>query len=374
MRTIWHVYHSTRGCAGDYIHALVLASEQGGGRCRAFVSARYVFNTPHVVRLFFPVTERIKNRGGRFRLGRGVELATGYGLILVWALFARPVINLNLTDSLWVTYAFFRLCKLARLKTAVTCHDVIEHSGELPERRRRILQGADKLIVHSAAAARMLAATIAPEPGRVARYPFPSASSRPILREPERTQAEREVGELTGGRRTFLLIGYVRPDKGAGLLSEAWRLLCQAGPPEAQLLIVGQWDKACLGLKEKFAGLPNVTIQDRRVSDEEFIVLIRSAYYVMLPYGNYAHSGVLFTCANEAAPVILSDVELFADLIPGYGFRFKQGDAADLARVMRQALGAPEAARRQASAQLTALVQAIAAELPGRLRACFSAL
>ena len=374
MNTIWYIYHSTRGCAGDYVQALMRSSEGAGIPCRAFVSAGYLFKTPHAVRLFFPITDRIRNRGKRLRSFRGVELAAGYGVILLGALFARPVINIILTDSFWVTYAFFRLCKLLRLKAAVTCLDVIEHSGELPPRRRKILEGADKLIVHSAAAARMLTSTVAPRPGRVFLYPFPSASSRQVLQEPDWTEALKETARLFDGKRTFLFIGYVRPDKGAETLCDAWVRLNQSEVPDTQLLIVGQWDKECLALKEKFAGMPNVEIMDRRVSDEEFIALIRSAYYVLLPYKNYAHSGVLFTCANEAAPVIISDIELFTDLIPGYTFTFRQGDPEDLARVMGKALRAPEEQRQQSSARLRSLIAAINAELPAKLKECYSAL
>jgi glycosyltransferase involved in cell wall biosynthesis len=320
---------------------LLQASRQAGLRCRAFVSAAYRYPRKDVTRSFFWLTDRKPGRTGAIKLLRGMELLFAYLWIALAAAFRRPRIQLHYTDNLPMTWWFYRLCRLARLEVWVTCHDVDAPGQPLPRRRRAILAGADRLVLHSQGARQALARHFGPEvQERIVRYPFPFASYDAIL-DAGRSQQAREVLDslLAGGpRRYFLFTGVLRKRKGLVTLLDAWEH-CDLSP-DATLVIAGKWS-FCIdeALKARVADTPNCKLLPRFLTNEEFTHFVSNAWYLVLPYLDYAHSSVLVSAARHGAAAIVSDITLFDEYLPGYEMTFPAGDANALARLLTRAAG-----------------------------------
>jgi glycosyltransferase involved in cell wall biosynthesis len=340
--TTWHVYYATRGCAGAYIHALLEASRQASLPARAFVSAAYRYPRRNVSRVFFWLTDWRPGKARVWKLLRGVELLLGYVLIALAAAIRRPRIQLHYTDNLPMTWWFYRLCRLARLEVWVTCHDVSQPGEPLKKHRRRILASADKLVIHSRGAQTSLEHHLGKEvAGRIVRYPFPFASYDAILSARRTRAASRTLEQLLGDgpRRYFLFAGVLRKRKGLEDLLDAWDRCDLAG--KATLVLAGKWS-FCVdqALKDRAARTPNCRLLDRFLTNEEFTTFVSRAWYLVLPYQDYAHSSVLISAARHGAAAIVSDIELFREYLGDYEMMFPAGDVQALARKLQEAAGA----------------------------------
>ncbi|MCK4761326.1 MAG: glycosyltransferase [Candidatus Aminicenantes bacterium] len=338
-KKIWYVYYGTRGTAGAYIHSLQEKCLKNNLDSTAFVSSKYRFKTKKMRKIFFPITERTEKRNFLIKAVRYFELACGYGCLFWGAVICRPVINLSLTDDLGLTYYFFRLLKLFKLKVYITCHDVVSHHKGITKRRLKMYEDAEKLIVHSSYAFSALAEIVGAEnKKKIFKFPFPSASFREILSPQRMEQAEKRLANLVGKEKDyFLFIGIVRRSKGIDTLAQAWAK-CSARDT-GKLVVAGKWSGAAVDLKAAVKALPNCILIDRYLEDEEYTYLIKNARFVLLPYRDYSHSAVLFSCAWSQGAVIISDIEMFKELLPGYGLTFPGGESDLLAELIDKTQG-----------------------------------
>ena len=365
MKSIWYIYHSTRGSAGAYMHRLLLASQEAGLKSIAFVSTQYKFDSPGAIRFFFPFTENTEKRNLLINIIRALEYTVNLGFIWLGASLLRPIIHLQLTESTLPTYIFFRLCRLTRLKIVTTCHDVIEHSGEVPYRRKNILINSHLLVVHNHNAESVLTGLLPETRNRIFIYPFPFADAKPILTEAGMTSAEQKLKVLTDGRKWLLFTGYVRESKGIALLYEAWK---RGGFSEdTALMIAGKWQAGLQDLKEELKDCRNTFILDRRLTDEELHYCISNSFFVVYPYLNYSHSGIFYSCVYSGGVPLLSDIELFGEMAPEYPFTFRSGDIADLVLSLHKCLRTTVEERDEARNYLLKRIEKGMGTIPFRL-------
>lgn len=336
-KKIWHVYYGTRGSAGAYIDRLQKAVINSGFKSSAFVSSKYRFKTPGICKFFFPLTDRTEKRNSLIIALRYLELAFGYKILFLRAVFTRPIVNLNLIDDLALTFYFFRLLKTFGIKVVITCHDVLSHHQGLTRQRSFMFDKADKLIVHSSYAADILAGIVGEKNReKIIRYPFPSSPYEEILSLSRMADVRKTMAELIG--RTgdyFLFIGIIRKSKGIETLAEAWKM--SKTKSTGKLVVAGKWSSRAVHLKDTVKALPNCVFIDKYLNDEEFIYLIKNAKFIILPYKDYAHSAVLFACAHNRGAVICSDAELFSDILPGYTLTFLREESKELAALIDRA-------------------------------------
>lgn len=333
---LWHIYYGTRGSAGSYIDCLQKATLQRGFDSIAYVSSRYRFKTPGIKKFFFPITEKTEKRNFFLKVLRYVELAGAYKWLAFKALFFRPVVNLSLIDDLGITYFFFRTLKFFGLKVFVTCHDVLSHHRGETTRRNRMYSLADKLIVHSSYARDELARLLGGQEEKIVRIPFPSSPFTEILSRNKLIEARESLTPLVGeSGRYFLFIGIVRSSKGIDTLLDAWEQF--KGPGDFKLVVAGKWTPATAPLKQKLSSMSDCILIDRYLNDEEFVHLIENAGFTILPYREYSHSAVLYACAWNRGAVIISDIDLFKDILPEYDLVFPRNDSGELAKILQRA-------------------------------------
>jgi glycosyltransferase involved in cell wall biosynthesis len=331
----WHVYFGTRGTAGAYIDKLLKTYRRYGGRATAFVSRAYIFPTPGVVRLFFPLTDRTEKRNVFIRGFRWVELLAAYSIILGGAMVSRPIMNVHLTQDIRLTYVFIRCLFWLGLRIRFTCHDVLGLHGDSKWRRRKLYSGADRLIVHSAYAHRILSRIMPGAEAKILRFPFPFSSFTGIFSSGTLDRVQKRM-EKDAGLDYFLFIGIVRLSRGIVTLLEAWGKF--RGNHRSKLVLAGKWNRRALSLKPKAAKLANCLIIDRYLSDAEFVTLIRNARFVVLPYEECYHSSVLFSCAWSHGAVITSDHPVLQEIMGDYDLEFPKNNSSALADMMERCL------------------------------------
>jgi glycosyltransferase involved in cell wall biosynthesis len=342
-KKIWHVYYGSRGTAGSYIDCLQKTALKTNLASSAFVSCRYRFKTKRVFKIFFPLTDRTEKRNFFIKALRYAELAMGYKIVFWAALFRRPIININLIDDLRLTYFFFRLLKFFKIKVFVTCHDVLSHHQGLTRKRSNMFDRADKLIVHSSYAHNTLLQLLTgKQHEKILRFPFPASPLDEILSPQRMSIARHKIDNLIGkNTRYFLFIGVVRQSKGIDTLLDAWEM--SQARSTSKLVIAGKWNAPVLYLKKKAAEIPNCLALDYYLTDEEYVYLIRGSKFTVMPYKEYSHSAIFFSCAWNKTAVILSDAQLFTELLPGYDLMFPAGQSERLAGLLDRAAALPEA-------------------------------
>ena len=334
MSKVWHIYYATRGTAGAYIDALLNASKAAGVDARAFVSCNYRYRNGKIYKFFFPITDFSEKRNRLIILLRGLELTAAYIGIFIMAIFARPVVVLHLIDDLYVTCILFKGLKALGLKVRITCHDVSSHYLGMNSLRRDILTQADELIVHNEAAGRTLKEHLGEAISqKISSYPFPFSAYDEIISNEKLMAAENRLREKIGSGY-YLFLGVVRSSKGIETLVNAWQAFNK--DKNEKLVIAGRWTDPAGNIRKLAESDNSTTIIDRYLDDEEFVQLIKDAKFVVLPYLDYAHSSIIISCGNHNGAVVISDIELFTELLPDYKLTFKNSEAEELVKVLNQ--------------------------------------
>ncbi|MBN4072375.1 hypothetical protein JYU03_00480, partial [bacterium AH-315-F03] len=336
MKPIWHIYYATRGTAGAYIDSLMKASLQGGLQVKAYVSRKYAYPTKHCVKCFFPITDFSEKRNGSILLLRALELVAAYFSIAVYATMKRPTINLHLVDDLWITYCLIRYFVFINLQVYVTCHDVRSHYLGKTNLRSKIMNIADKLVVHNKNAKTILQNTIgASDHAKINIYPFPFSSYDEVLDKEKRISSSKTLSRLIPNDKPyFLFLGVVKMQKGTEVLINAWHNsdLSQY----ATLVIAGKWTDPPQSLRDKTKQIRSCIVLDKYLTDEEFVLLIEKSQFVVLPYLNYTHSSILVSCGHHNGAVILSNIELFKEMMPDYPLYFSTENETELISVLKK--------------------------------------
>ncbi|RPD47272.1 glycosyltransferase family 4 protein [Paracnuella aquatica] len=141
-------------------------------------------------------------------------------------------------------------------------------------------------------------------------------------------------------RKHILFFGRLSPYKGIDVLLEAipqvFRQL-----PEEELVIAGKSFEGYVPDPEVVSKYPNnIRVLNRYISNEELVLLISQAKFVVCPYKDATQSGVLMTAYALQTPVIATDVGAFPETIVNNrsGILVPVGDATKLAEAMLQAL------------------------------------
>jgi glycosyltransferase involved in cell wall biosynthesis len=123
----------------------------------------------------------------------------------------------------------------------------------------------------------------------------------------------------------ILFFGRISKYKGLETLLKAYRLLSK--DKIIHLVIAGSGT-----LNEQEFNTSGVIIINDYISPEKLVSLIRHAEFVVTPYTDSTHSGVVMTAYNFRKPVISTDLEGINEVVLNNttGLLFRKGDAEDL--------------------------------------------
>jgi glycosyltransferase involved in cell wall biosynthesis len=185
-----------------------------------------------------------------------------------------------------------------RAGVVLTVHDPESMGGAaevLPDEVRR-WRRADAIIVHSEQARAIVAARVPGVP--VHAVPIDLNVSSSVV---SRAEARSHLG--LGSGPIALVLGFLRPYKGLGLLSSAWQSVAR-GLPEARLMLVGEaYPSEEL---DRLSALDGVELRPGFLPDEEIDFWAAAADVLVMPYDRGSHSGVLHRALAVATPVLAS--------------------------------------------------------------------
>ncbi len=191
---------------------------------------------------------------------------------------------------------------LARLRrragVVLTVHDPESMSGGaevLPDEVRR-WRRADAIIVHSKQARSLVATRVPGVP--VHAVPIDLNFSTAVV---SRAEARAQLG--LGPGPIALVLGFLRPYKGLGLLSSAWPSVAR-DVPEARLMLVGE--AYASEELDRLRALEGVKMRPGFLPDEEIDVWAAAADVLVMPYDRGSHSGVLHRALAVGTPVLAS--------------------------------------------------------------------
>jgi len=134
-------------------------------------------------------------------------------------------------------------------------------------------------------------------PSRVIPHP---ATQAPVFAE-ERTRARKDLG-VAQDERLLLLLGNLRPYKGASELVEAFETLAD---PHLRLLIAGRAKTS--KLRTRFAALakpPRIQVETEWLETERYRRILAASDLVVLPYRDFLNSGVMIDALSAGIPVL----------------------------------------------------------------------
>ena len=243
------------------------------------------------------------------------------------------------------------LAWLLRYRVVVTAHDVESFKDGLSVQAlvMRSYAMADAVVAHNRTSAAEVTGKLNVPAQRIHVVPHGSyvdfAGSPP-----SRSEARRQLG-LTGDGPVVLFFGQIKEVKGLDVLIEAFALLHHQ-VPAARLVIAGRvWKDDFAKYADRIRALGiegSVALHIRYIPDDEVARFYSAADLVALPYRRIYQSGVLLMAMSFGTPVVASDLDAMKEVVVDgdNGYLFRQGHAADLARVLHHALADPQALAR----------------------------
>lgn len=217
-----------------------------------------------------------------------------------------------------------------RWPVVLSIHDVRPHSGEgaWPVRlsQRLAMDWCDHLVLFSEAARRELPQSIRLD--RVTVIPHP---------------AYMHLAEATTATVLpscdLLFLGRVSPYKGLDTLAAAMQLLGRRGQAPS-LVVAGEGPGE---LVRPLAGLANVQVLNRWISDAEVSHLMRSARLLVLPYRDATQSGLVGIAFSHGLPVLATSVGALPEQVQHdhNGWLIPPGDVEALATAIHTCLADP---------------------------------
>lgn len=204
---------------------------------------------------------------------------------------------------------FYRLMKrLTGCRLVFTAHNVLPH--DTGDRHKRyygsFYKMADAIIVHTDITRQELLATfdIPAAKVHVIAHGILQVDYSPDVLEQQR--ASYDAHYQLDGCMVFSALGYQYAYKGVDTLAEVWASTPELRDnPRCKLLLVGKNRGVDLSAAE---GISNVMVDDRLISDEEFIYLLQRTDIYLLPYRRISQSGVLLTAITTSTPVLVTEV------------------------------------------------------------------
>jgi glycosyltransferase involved in cell wall biosynthesis len=203
------------------------------------------------------------------------------------------------------------LVQKAGIAVVWTVHNLVTHDTPTPRLERwfsgRLARLADRLIVHSTAAAEAVVSELGALPGKVAVIPHgPLAPA--YGPSPPRAAARAALG-LAPDVPIALFFGMIRPYKGVPNLLRAWTAL---GPRRggALLLIAGEATDPnhAAEVEQLAAQTPGVRLALRRIGDDEIPTLMAAADLIVLPFEKSLTSGTVRLAQDYGLPFVVSRV------------------------------------------------------------------
>jgi glycosyltransferase involved in cell wall biosynthesis len=316
MRNILiNIYYGTVGNAGLYLKRIndELQYIKLDIDIKSFVNYYFSFKGIEYYKIFFKYSQYMKNRLAR-KFIKYFELIIDYSIIYfkikrISKKYGKIFINYSLNENYIVTFYFLKALKrIKNVKVGITIHDIIPFYNDYPElimkKQKYFIKIADYYIVHNSFSSNYLKYYYAINDKKIYLFRFPIMDLKTIYNIYNKNNEEKNDNKIY-----FVMLGYLRKEKGIDLLIKAWENI-QDEFNNAYLIIAGN-----IPYKQnyQFQKLKNCDIIIKYLSDQEYIELIMKSHYIVLPYKIGTNSGVLSTITSLGKPSITSNIQMFLE-------------------------------------------------------------
>lgn len=246
-------------------------------------------------------------------------------------------------------YVMVRLLqRVFKAQIIFTAHNVLPHQGnehKCEEVFRKAYHTFDRIIVHSQSTKEEIISKFHLDEKKieVIRHGILSFDINDTAYEASKVAFDEKYSILNG-KTVFSALGYQNFYKGTDLLARVW-----AETPElrnsknAVLLIIGKVNAADMDLS-MLDDIENVIVDNRRMSDEEFLYLLRHTSVYLLPYREISQSGAMLTVLPERIPLLMTDVGSLAEplSVAPIGWKMQQAEYSELRNALTYLLSHKE--------------------------------
>lgn len=227
---------------------------------------------------------------------------TSYLRILILTIVKRPqVVHMQWCKIPGWDLLYMKFAKhVMGARIIITAHNLLPHNSGDKYRRGfyRIYRTADGIIVHTQRTKDEMISMFGVEANKihVLRHGVVSLASEPPT---------SEMPDLSD-KFVITSLGEQSRYKGIDLLSEVWATTKELRDDKSiRLVIAGKTREIDLSPLE---GIENVYLREERISNGDFLHLLRSTNVYMLPYRTISQSGALMTAMAENIPMAVTDV------------------------------------------------------------------
>ena len=241
---------------------------------------------------------------------KAVSYILSYAAILWYVLTLRPdVIHVQWYKIPRLDYMFYKVVKaLSKTHIVFTAHNVLPHNtGEkYATIYAKLYRLVDHIIVHTQRSKTEIAEQFGIDQDKihVIRHGLTRLTYDEKKYDEEKAYYARKY--KTDNKLVFASVGEQSPYKGVDIVAEVWATTKELRQNnDCLLLMVGRQKGVDLSQLE---GIENVYIENRRISNEEFLYVLRHTDVYLLLYRNISQSGTLLDAMAEHVPVLVTDV------------------------------------------------------------------
>lgn len=299
---------------------------------------QYVDANANVHKVFFRRSERM-TAGKKRTVIRGFEYIKGYCRVLKELKRDKyDVVHINWLLNYKLDIIFLKQIKKYCTRLVYTAHNVLPHvdGEESIDELRQIYSIVDRVIVHGETIKEELIAT------------FPGTSSKVyvqkhgcVIQEPpviDESQIPNNLKELISEfPHIYISCGAVFPNKGIDRLLKIW---LEKYANTNNLLVVGGRQMADYpeyeNLKQKARETNNICILDGFIDDSIMNYLFTKCSAVILPYRHASMSGIVFSAAQYAKPIMCTNVGALTEYLePGVDSVICENDDKSLEQAVK---------------------------------------
>lgn len=243
----------------------------------------------------------------------------------------------------YVIYYFLR--KFRNVALVLTMHNVLPHNtgDRYTGINTRLCRLFDRIIVHTSATKKEIKNLLHVPNEKVWVIPH-----GPLNIGNERTLAIPLIPETQNRRLQVGFLGTISEYKGLRVLERAWPQLSQL---DIHLIIAGRGK-----INEQFfaPNIASISIDNRSLTDSEFLNYLLQCDVVLLPYIRVSQSGLLFTCIHYHIPFVVSDLPGLReplDISHNIGWKVPPNDITALVQMIQDLSLQPEMVRQSKCAK-----------------------
>jgi glycosyltransferase involved in cell wall biosynthesis len=193
-------------------------------------------------------------------------------------------------------------------KVVYTAHNILPHTCKPFDKKlyKIIYHTVDSIIVHTYDSKMELMKYFHVDENKI--YVIPHGLLKYNMDEEKILLAKDHFNEKydTNNKIVIVSLGVQSFYKGSDIIAQSWiENESLHSNMNLKLLIFGKNQNIDFSKLNKFT---NVHIENRFLTDEEFIAVLNLSDIILLPYRKISQSGVLLTALSERVPVIISDI------------------------------------------------------------------